>query len=620
MTTLTTKINMLPAMQELCKIENTSTQLESSLAFSLSNLSGINSMEHAVSTDSSYSLQSSANRRSSPRRYSQPSSYSQSNSYRSISPRGYYLATNSASSSSTKPSSKPLFQPIAFTTLTPEYYDTLVQQIATISKLENIPTIYLEELITPFLNTLRSLGKAGFSKQLVESKAEGNKETLIQHIAHAILQNFGDFNGETVARRNTEALREVISDLYQKFLKENCLLGNSKSCLIVPSPVPNWIEGGLSTFPKGLASLGANVSIVNVPFRYATKSAISWGCLGHEVAGHDILGAYPGALEELQTAVTGALEKAELDDTALYWSGWMEEATADVLAVLNMGPAAAFSLIGLLRTPTNNGKNFKLSAQTEVENGKMDEHPVDLIRGFLVAYAAQLISLAYTDQIMEEVKKDAEGIDKITWHFSVIEEKEKLANILSKFCRIHQVRIPYPNNSKESARWFIGSSKLSNKFIKTLDSKGLIQIKEAEIPKNINKAKTLQWARNIPLEKFKTSAKVVVKIIMNSKLKALGNRSFSEIRCWNNNDEKICKVFQQLMKVDIDDENDPVASYKEGYFAAHVVSAAVMESITEQEEKITDAKLARVFNRMISILKTMHTTNPAWQKTTKSTQ
>jgi len=42
-----------------------------------------------------------------------------------------------------------------------------------------------------------------------------------------------------------------------------------------------------------------------------------------------------------------------------------------------------------------------------------------------------------------------------------------------------------------------------------------------------------------------------------------------------------------------------------------------MESITETEGTITDTNLKSVFNRMVTILKSMHMTNPACSKVLK---
>jgi len=86
-------------------------------------------------------------------------------------------------------------------------------------------------------------------------------------------------------------------------------------------------------------SLGVNASIVNVPSRYAKAATLAWGCLPHEVAGHDLLAAYPGALDELLGRVKTVLNENGLSHTVKYWERWFEEATADVLGVLNMGPA-----------------------------------------------------------------------------------------------------------------------------------------------------------------------------------------------------------------------------------------------------------------------------------------
>jgi len=83
-----------------------------------------------------------------------------------------------------------------------------------------------------------------------------------------------------------------------------------------------------------------------------------------------------------------------------------------------MGPAAAFSLIGFLRAlGKKQGEGFKLSH----EGYAGDEHPVDLARGFLVAYAVQSIpnsrpakASQYTQQLIQEVENDAKALKQST--------------------------------------------------------------------------------------------------------------------------------------------------------------------------------------------------------------
>ena len=518
----------------------------------------------------------------------------------------------SATGSSYSYSSNRTSPSLAFTPLTSLNYSALVQKVRAILDSGHTPEAYTDKLIRPFYNKLVLMQATGFASQL-----RGPNKAPIESIAHAILQNFGDTTGEKVPRKNTEAIREVISDLYQKFLHTTCSHTPSAPCLQGPSPVPNWSQEDLSTYPqKTLGSFGVGVSTVNIPFRYATKSAITWGCLGHEVAGHDILGAYPNARNELQRSVTAALRNNQLSDTAFYWSNWFDETASDVLGVLNMGPAAAFSLIAFLRSlGAQNEDDFKLSARGYIN----DEHPIDLLRGFLVAYVVQAMPVdrfskgaEYAQLVMREVEKDATGINNLKFNTIVLGELNHLKDLLGDFLKKQRLQLEYPSSWDEpmqTAIALINNEKLKDPFTKFLASEGLPQTrKSARLTENIHKMSML----HIPLvlDDFKRSAKIVAQTIMNQPLQALGGLSLSNIRCWNNGDEKIQVAFKKVLS-----GIEKIGNYSEGYFAAHVVSAAVIESISDtRSTPITQEKLEKVFGRMVSVLQSMHTTNPEWQQ------
>jgi hypothetical protein len=504
-------------------------------------------------------------------------------------------------------------QSLAFKTLEPDDYELLLTKLTSILD-GALPDQYRKVLVEPFYHKLKEKGEAWF-KFHIELL-----EDPLERVAHAILQNFGKDQNivEKIPQKNTEAVREVVSDLYQNFLRAMYSSQFTVTRLKeTPSPVPNWYSEDLSTFshPGVLKELGANVSIVNMPSRYATRGAVTWGVLGHEVAGHDILGAYKGSLKQLWHQLKGMLIANGLTGTAPYWSQWLEEAASDILGVLNMGPAAAFSLIAFLRTPLNDDL-FTLSTRGYVN----DKHPADLLRGFLVAYAVECMSLAgpfkqaskYAQLIMKEVEKDAKGVTTLQLDTVVIKEKE-VSSLLAEFCRKCKLPTLFLKDltPDECVEKILNDQEHRQPFIDFLASKGMPQTAESA-SQTTDLESCLMFSHEASLETFKQSAHLVAQTVMLTNLFVLNNHSFSDIRLWNNKDEKISRMFSQLLN--LEDEDDPVKEYKEGYFAAHVVSAAVMNSIIETPgEKITAAKLQKIFKRMITILKTMHRTNPEWR-------
>ena len=104
---------------------------------------------------------------------------------------------------------------------------------------------------------------------------------------------------------------------------------------------------GPYTWPVDAAeTFDVKCGIVSLPPAHARRDVLAWATLGHETAGHDILGADGGLPEELSNKVLMALEKesmpAGLDE---YWASRIDETASDVMSILNMGPAAAIGLI-----------------------------------------------------------------------------------------------------------------------------------------------------------------------------------------------------------------------------------------------------------------------------------
>jgi hypothetical protein len=585
MSSLMMKIDMNPAMNELCSLEGTCSLAPDTAASSLSN---------------------------SLFRHRNASSASLSNSYLSH-------------SSSSANIMKEKVHNMAFEQIQGGDLKDLQQRIYNIIRDPLTPDGYKESLIKPFYEKLASIPSYQFAKALVQDE-------MIQRIAQAILQNFDtSVQSQPIAMTTTMALRELISDLYQTFLKRKCSSGVAEGCKKISSPVPNWLadeEGGLSTYGSPRVDLKIGMSIVNVPKRYSTQSAIAWGCLGHEVVGHDILmGAYPRLIPEIKQKINSALVRAGLSGVSACWNDWLEEAVPDIMGFLHLGPSAAFSLIGFLRSVNSEAtyNEFKLSPYGHLD----DPHPVDLVRGFLMVATAQKLAQLndfeeakeYTNALIAEVNKDAEGVESIFVNIKNFGYQAGLEKLVRSFYK-HQDQIFKAEGIQshrdrneywlDKAKDLISEPETEDEFIKFLRSQGIDQTKKRaqELEKE---GELAQVGRSININIFKQSCEIVARIVLFEKMAALQGQSLYEIRSWKTTDEKTTQVFRRLIQLPAED--DPVDKYKEGHFACHVVSAAVMESIT-LSSNIQDkaSELKRIFQRMVMILGKMQQTNPEWQK------
>ena len=90
-----------------------------------------------------------------------------------------------------------------------------------------------------------------------------------------------------------------------------------------------------------------------------------------------------------------------------YWSERIDEAAADVLGVLNMGPAAAVGLVGYFRAL--NGV-WRGDAELRSVGREEDPHPADIARAYLAAETVRLLSFdgaeRWADRLVAEADRD----------------------------------------------------------------------------------------------------------------------------------------------------------------------------------------------------------------------
>lgn len=126
------------------------------------------------------------------------------------------------------------------------------------------------------------------------------------------------------------------------------------------------------------------------------------------------------------------------------------------------------------------------------------------------------------------------------------------------------------------------------------------KIIEAESDKDLSDIQL--GGSRIDADTAKRSARIVAWTIMKTKLRSLENHSLDEIQNWRNKDERITSSLRILMRTtgSLSDE------FRSGYYAAHIVAAALTEGLS------SEADVQLVFDRMLSLLKLMHDTNPSW--------
>lgn len=100
----------------------------------------------------------------------------------------------------------------------------------------------------------------------------------------------------------------------------------------------------------------------------------------------------------------------------------------------------------------------------------------------------------------------------------------------------------------------------------------------------------------------KKSAEIVATTIVQGKMVHLENHALGDIQDWANDDESIANEFRTLLT----QVSELPENFAKGYYAAHVVAAAVTEALTK------DADIPSIFDRMSGILEIMHNANPSW--------
>jgi len=290
----------------------------------------------------------------------------------------------------------------------PTFFSSLRARLA--KAVEGLPPDYRAAVGKPLVDTLDGMGSGGFARILAMDPGRGGAARLLLDLAQAVLQR-----GEGYQARATAAFQEVVSDLYAGFLSAEDRRGVKPPDHGVLPPLVRWgpAETGPYTWPATVtAKFDVKAALVSLPAGNAGGGLLAWPALAHETAGHDILEADEGLREELSRAVKRQVLAARIDPAvAGYWSERIDEAAADVLGVLNMGPAAAVGLVGYFRAL--NGV-WRGTPELRSVGHEEDPHPADIARAYLAAETVRLLSFSgaerWADRLIAEADRDLEQV------------------------------------------------------------------------------------------------------------------------------------------------------------------------------------------------------------------
>ncbi len=242
-----------------------------------------------------------------------------------------------------------------------------------------LPHGYQDPYIGPVLRAAPRL--------LALARAGRIRMSSVEIVTGAIIQHVPDWPLTHELRRFVA----VISNLYRSFLDAARREAANIPALAGSLPPLAAFQHDGSNGPITLASdliatyLGGSVGVVALPATFAAHP-ILWTALAHETGGHDITHADVGLLDQLAALLPGVLAPIEADCKlprgilARLWAHWMDEAAADIYALMNAGPAFIENAVVLL-TAMGGGEAPRLRAESRGAGAELlDPHPTDILR------------------------------------------------------------------------------------------------------------------------------------------------------------------------------------------------------------------------------------------------
>jgi hypothetical protein len=252
-----------------------------------------------------------------------------------------------------------------------------------------LPSVYSSEFVEP----LKSLFENLYDDICIIIKQNNNDATPYVDWLDSIEQRY-----EGYLRAPTHAFEQVVNDLYDGWCSAESRLEVKPPDNQIVSPLVRWAvtdDGAPYTISAENDIVGKykiRTSVVTMPPSYSKNIAL-WGALAHECA-HDITVADNGLLTECRELVykkilnepnfTGhevtynGRREPFSKRAAEVWKFWMNEVVADVLGVLNFGPASGIALATILVATSDQGGLSNIHPAPA-------PHPIDSLRLFLAA-------------------------------------------------------------------------------------------------------------------------------------------------------------------------------------------------------------------------------------------
>ncbi len=289
-----------------------------------------------------------------------------------------------------------------------------------------LPPVYRDKFYDPLVTSVNRLTPGDF-----QSLKKHPDNTPFWDAVQAVLQNASGY--ESTA---TDAFEEVVSDLFDGFLSAEDRVGVKPPDYEVIPPLVKWgnPDSGPYTWPAdSMGRLKIETSVVSLPPAHAHGGLLGWATLGHETGGHDIMGADKGLLKELTDVTHAALLRAGQPGwMAAYWSERIDETGADVLGLINMGPAAGIGLVGYFRGLMGAWTGV---AKLRSDGPANDPHPGDVVRGYLAAATVRRLSFAqrrrWAAAIEAETDKDAGSI-RLAGHTVTAAKAKRVAAVVAQ--------------------------------------------------------------------------------------------------------------------------------------------------------------------------------------------
>jgi hypothetical protein len=247
-----------------------------------------------------------------------------------------------------------------------------------------LPLPYLQAYVSPVRVSLGRLAAA--------TEAAGGDDP-----AETVLGAIYDHAPGSVVATPLRRFEAFISDLWDSFLSREKRCGLKLPLIEKLPPLAAFRhDGSLGpyTFTPDVMQLiaGASVGVVSLPSTYRDHPLI-WGSIAHETGGHDVVHADPNLLTELADGVSAAIlgsasswgsYASAVPVVAALWSHWIDEATADVFGILNIGPEFELNLVPwLMAFRAELGQTslpHLLTTSGPVVQGQIDVHPTDILR------------------------------------------------------------------------------------------------------------------------------------------------------------------------------------------------------------------------------------------------